>query len=396
MTEQWKTDNWWVSPFNFAERVFPELPEHIEFHDATLRDGEQSPGVVFREKEKIAIAEKLAEMGVHRIEAGMPAVSGEDASAIRKIVELKLPAKIYAFCRATKADIDKAIDCGVQHVVIESPSGEPKIKYQLKWTEQQALDRAVDAVAYAKSKGLNVCFFPFDTTRANLKFLKELITAVVANAHPDSIAIIDTTGCATPAAIKYLVRCVRQWTDLPLEIHTHNDLGLPTATSLAGLEAGASAVHVCVNGLGERTGNAALDEVCLALELLYGFRTGIKLDKLVELSRLVEELSGIKLARNKPVVGESAFMREIGLGMEAVYTMPLAIFPYKPELVGQQIRVVLGKKSGKESVKVKAAELGVTVPDTKLDLIVEEVKKLSSDRKRCLTDEEFLEILGKV
>ncbi|MGB9866424.1 MAG: homocitrate synthase/isopropylmalate synthase family protein [Bacillota bacterium] len=396
MNGEWKTDNWWVSPFNFEKEVLPQLPRGIEFHDATLRDGEQSPGVVFREKEKIAIAEMLAEVGVQRIEAGMPAVSQEDASAIRKIIELKLPAKIYAFCRATKGDIDKAVDCGVQHVVIESPSGEPKIKYQLKWTEQQALDRAVEAVAYAKSKGLNVCFFPFDTTRADINFLRQLITTVVANARPDSIAIIDTTGCATPAAIRYLVTRVRQWTDLPLEIHTHNDLGLATATSLAGLEAGAQSVHVCVNGLGERTGNAALDEVCLALELLYGYRTGIKLDKLVQLSKMLEELSGIKPARNKPIVGESAFMREIGLGMEAVYSMPLAIFPYKPGLVGQQIRVVLGKKSGKESVKVKAAELGVTVPDHKLDVVVEEVKKLSTEKKRCLTDEEFLDILGKV
>lgn len=396
METPWKTDNWWVSPFNFEEEVLPRLPEKIEFHDSTLRDGEQTPGVVFREKEKIEIAEMLAEAGVHRIEAGMPAVSEEDAKAIRKIVELGLPSKIYAFCRATKEDIDKAVDCGVKRVVIESPSGEPKIKYQLRWTEEKAIDRALEALSYAKSQGLEVCFFPFDTTRANLDFLKLLIEKAIKEACPDSIAIIDTTGCATPAAIKYLFKRVKEWTNLPLEVHTHNDLGLATATSLAGIEAGAQAVHVCVNGLGERTGNASLEEVCVALEVLYGYSTGIDLSKLTKLSKKIEELSGIKIARNKPIVGESAFMREIGLGMQAVFSMPLAIFPFKPELVGQKIQVVLGKKSGKESIKIKAEELGVEIPEEKISLVVEEVKKLAIEKKRCLTDEEFIKIAKEV
>ncbi len=398
MTETglWRSENWWVSPFDFGGGVKPSIARRIEFHDSTLRDGEQTPGVVFRKDEKVKIAARLAEAGVQRIEAGMPAVSDEDAQAIREIVRMKLGAKVYAFCRATKGDIDKAIECGVAHVVIESPSGLPKIKYQLGWTEEEAIERAVKAVTYAKDQGLEVCFFPFDTTRADISFLRRLVDTVMAEGKPDSIAVIDTTGCASPAAVRWLVATVKSWVNIPVEVHTHNDLGLATATSVAGAEGGADVIHVCVNGLGERTGNAPLDEVALVLRLLYGVDTGIDLRQLASLSKLVEDLSRVKLARNKPIVGESAFMREIGLGMEAVYRMPLAVFPYRPEVVGQQIRVVLGKKSGKESIKVKARELGVDIADEKMDGVLDGVKRLGIEKKACLTDEEFLELVKKV
>ncbi|NPV69952.1 MAG: 3-hydroxy-3-methylglutaryl-CoA lyase [Firmicutes bacterium] len=395
-TGAWRSEDWWVSPFDFEGGVKPPVDRRVEFHDATLRDGEQTPGVVFRKDEKVRIAAKLAEAGVQRIEAGMPAVSDEDAQAIKEIVKMNLGSKIYAFCRATKGDIDKAVECGVSHVVIESPSGVPKIKYQLGWTEEEAIERAVKAVSYAKDQGLNVCFFPFDTTRADMGFLRRLVDIVMAQGKPDSMAVIDTTGCASPAAVRWLVSRVKSWVDIPIEVHTHNDLGLATATSVAGVEGGAGVIHVCVNGLGERTGNASLDEVALVLKLLYGVETGLDFQQLSSLSKLVEDLSRIKLARNKPVVGESAFMREIGLGMEVVYKMPLAVFPYKPEVVGQQIHVVLGKKSGKESISVKARELGVEIPEEMIGAVLDGVKRLGTQKKACLTDEEFLDLVKKV
>ena len=241
MRERYLEENkWWVSPFNFMDEVRAEfnLPKKVEIHDSTLRDGEQTPGVVFRKEDKVQIAQRLDEVGVDRIEAGMPAVSDEDFEAIKEISKLRLKAKIYTFARALSVDIDKAIDCGANGVVIEIPIGYPKLKYQFRWTWEDVLRRSVDCISYAKGKNLHVVYFPYDTTRAREEDLTNVLTRIMRDSPPDSIGVVDTMGCALPEAIKYMVRKVKNITGLPVEIHTHNDFGMAVATELAAVTAG--------------------------------------------------------------------------------------------------------------------------------------------------------------
>ena len=397
--KHYKEDKYWVSPYNFHPEVTGELdlPEKVEIHDATLRDGEQTPGLVFSVKEKVAIAKKLDEVGIDRIEAGMPAVSPQDFEAIKQISALGLEAKIYTFARAMTADIDKAVECGADGVIIEVPIGYPKLKYQFNWTWEDVLKKSADVINYAKTKGLHAVFFPYDTTRAREDDLTNLLTGIMNESEPDSIGVVDTMGCATPEAIKYLVRKVADLTNLPVEIHTHNDFGTGVATELAAVTVGASCVHSCVGGLGERTGNAALEELILCLELLYGYDTKYELAKLPELGELLANITGIPYALNKPILGERNFTRESGIGVNLVVEKPLAMFGTHPALTGRTGDIVLGKKSGKASITYKLDELGIEgVSDEQITELLAEVKKAGIAKKGILTDDEFRRILAGV
>lgn len=397
--KHYKEDKYWVSPYNFHPEVTGELdlPEKVEIHDATLRDGEQTPGLVFSVEEKVAIAKKLDEVGIDRIEAGMPAVSPQDFEAIKQISALGLKAKIYTFARAMTADIDKAVECGADGVIIEVPIGYPKLKYQFNWTWEDVLKKSADVINYAKTKGLHAVFFPYDTTRAREDDLTNLLTGIMNESEPDSIGVVDTMGCATPEAIKYLVRKVADLTNLPVEIHTHNDFGTGVATELAAVTVGASCVHSCVGGLGERTGNAALEELILCLELLYGYDTKYELAKLPELGELLANITGIPYALNKPILGERNFTRESGIGVNLVVEKPLAMFGTHPALTGRTGDIVLGKKSGKASITYKLDELGIEgVSDEQITELLAEVKKAGIAKKGILTDDEFRRILAGV
>ena len=397
--KHYKEDKYWVSQYNFHPEVTGELnlPEKVEIHDATLRDGEQTPGLVFSVEEKVAIAKKLDEVGIDRIEAGMPAVSPQDFEAIKQISALGLKAKIYTFARAMTADIDKAVECGADGVIIEVPIGYPKLKYQFNWTWEDVLKKSADVINYAKTKGLHAVFFPYDTTRAREDDLTNLLTGIMNESEPDSIGVVDTMGCATPEAIKYLVRKVADLTNLPVEIHTHNDFGTGVATELAAVTVGASCVHSCVGGLGERTGNAALEELILCLELLYGYDTKYQLAKLPELGALLADITGIPYALNKPILGERNFTRESGIGVNLVVEKPLAMFGTHPALTGRTGDIVLGKKSGKASITYKLDELGIEgVSDEQITALLAEVKKAGIAKKGILTDGEFRRILAGV
>lgn len=401
MNGKWWTENWWVSEYNYHDEVRKDfnLPEKVEIHDATLRDGEQTPGVVFTKDDKVRIAELLAEVGVDRIEAGMPAVSKADAEAIREISKRKLGPKIMVFCRAMKDDVDRAVDCGADGIVLEAPSSVPKLQYQFanKWTEETLLEAVISTINYAKEQGLYVNYFPFDTTRADLNFLKRLLTRVTSNSKPDSITVVDTTGSITPMAMRYLVRQVKQVVSLPLEVHTHNDLGLGTATTFAAVEEGVQVVHSCVNGLGERTGNTALEEIALGLRVLYGIELpNFRFEKLKGLTAELERLSGKTLAQNKPVAGLLPFTREIGLGMKVLQDYPLAIFPFLPDFVGQQMKIVMGKKSGKESVEMKLEGAGLSATNEQIQEIVQATKDAGIAKRGWLEDDEFIQVAKKV
>ena len=395
----YRENQWWVSPYNFAPEVRArfELPPRVTIHDATLRDGEQTPGVVFSVADKIAIAEKLDEVGVDRIEAGMPAVSDQDFEAIKRISGLGLKSKIYTFARAINADIDKAVECGCHGVIIEVPIGYPKLQYQFKWTWEDVLKKSVGVINHAKSSGLHVVYFPYDTTRAREEDLRNLLSRIILDAPPDAVGVVDTMGCALPGAIKHMVRLVKSLTKLPVEVHTHNDFGMALATELAGVEAGAECVHSCANGLGERTGNAALEELIVALHVLYGYRTHYDLSKLPELGELVSRLSRFDIAANKPILGERNFTRESGIGVDLVVKEPLAMFGTHPALTGRRGEVVLGKKSGKASIAYHLEQLGITgIDDQMVAEMLRCVKEKGINKRGLLTPEEFRDIVDKV
>ena len=390
---------WWVSPYNFVPEVREslDLPEKVEIHDATLRDGEQTPGVVFSVDDKIEIARMLDLVGVERIEAGLPAVSPQDEQAIKEITKLGLKSKIYTFARAMKADIDMALECGAHGVIIEVPIGHPKLVTQFGWTWEDVLKRSAPVINYAKENGLHAVFFPYDTTRARAEDLENLCKGIMAESPPDSIGIVDTMGCATPEAIKYMVRWVKGMTGLPIEIHTHNDFGMGVATEIAAVTAGAQCVHSCANGLGERTGNASLEELMISLDLLYGYETGYKFDKLPELGALISRLANVPIARNKPVLGDGNFTRESGIGIQYVMHDPLVMFGTHPEFTGRTGEVVLGKKSGKASIAYKLNELGLgEVNDEQNAEILNLVKQAGIKKRDILTDEEFKSIAEPV
>lgn len=400
MKEPWFNENWYVSKANYWDEVVEkfQLPEKVIFHDATLRDGEQMPGVVFLPEDKIKIAKMLDKLGVQRIEAGMPAVSSQDFQAVKDIVNLKLNSKIMAFSRTMESDIEKAIDCGVWGTVIEITCGEFRLKHQHpKWTIDDVVKKSVDTINYAKKHGLYVVYFPYDTTRSDPAFLKELLTQVTQKSDPDAVAVVDTTGTIIPSAMKQLILNVKEAVGgRPVEVHTHNDLNLGVANSLAAMEAGAEVIHGCINGLGERCGNIAIEEIAVAVSALYGIETGIKTEYIMEACKLVEELSGVKLAFNKSLVGQAAYMKESGVGIEVAKNYPYVTFPISPAFVGAKQLLVVGKKSGKNSIKVKLEDLGLELPDDIVEKLLDIVKTKSIEMRRYLTDTEFKEIVEQV
>lgn len=399
MSRYFKDGAWWVSPYDFVDGVFDDsvADREITIHDATLRDGEQIPGVVFSVDDKIRIAEKLYDVGIRRIEAGMPAVSQMDYDAICEITKRLPDADVYTFARAMRKDVDMARDSGAKGVVVEVPIGRPKLEYQFHWTWKDVLEKSVDCIEYAKSQGLKVLYFPYDTTRADYDDLCSLVEGIIANAPPTSIGIVDTMGCATPAAIGFLVRKMKQMTGgLPVEVHTHNDFGMAVATELAAVASGCDAVHACVNGLGERTGNAALEELILNFQILMGCGEKYDMEALGELCTLVSNLSGIPIAQNKPFSGTRNYVRESGIGVDLVVNRPLAMFATDPAYFGKKAEVVLGKKSGRLSVEYKLDQLGMSATSEQVHEILEKVKDLGIRKKGLVSDDEFREIADGV
>ncbi len=395
----WKSDGYWFSHYNFLDEIRKgwNLPKKVDIHDATLRDGEQTPGVVLSPDEKVAIAEKLAEVGVDRIEAGMPAVSEDDFKAIKKITSLGLPSKILGFARAVPDDIKKVADSGAWGVVIEIPIGYPKLRYQMDKSWEWILERSVKAVQAAREAGLYVVYFPFDTTRSLETEFIQLLEGMSKDAKPDSIGVIDTVGCAIPGATAYLTKLVKDLTGCSVEVHTHNDLGMGAATALSAVTAGADVIHVCVNGLGERTGNAGLEEVALMLKGCIGYEmANYDFSKFKELSDLVAKLTGIPVNPNKAVVGDRTFARESGIGIDQVLKYPLSMFNMDPKYIGSRSRVMYGKKSGILSVEVKLSEMGKTAQEEQKREMLEYIKQAGIDKKRALTDPEVEEIINSV
>jgi len=393
----WIGEKWWVSPFNYVPEVTSSfrLPEKVIFHDVTLRDGEQTPGVVFRREEKVSIAKALDEIGIQRLEAGMPVISEEERQTFRDITKLGLQAEVFGFARLLKEDIDAVLTAEAAGVICEGPLGYPKLQ-QFGWSEERVFQQAVHAVDYAKSHGLKTLFFGVDSTRAEPSFLFKFLSRLEKETKVDGIVIADTYGCATPEAIKYIIGTLKSQVKLPVEIHCHNDFGLAVANSVAAVSAGAEVVHTSVNGIGERCGNASFEEVALTLRLLYGVNLPFRFEKFRELSKLVERYSQLRLPPNKPVVGDRAFTREAGIGVAGWIRYEIGSQAYMPDLVGNKSGVVLGKKSGRHSVEWKLNQMGLTASPEHIEEILSRIKSLSEAKKGEVTDEEFLQIVNSV
>jgi isopropylmalate/homocitrate/citramalate synthase len=404
MKERWMSDKWWVSPLNFFDEVRADMkiPKKVLIQDITLRDGEQQAGVVFNKKDKIRIAKLLDDVGVDRIEAGMPAVSNQDKEAIKTIAHSGLRAKIFAFSRCMKQDVDLALECGVDGVAMEIPSSEQIIKYAYAWPLEKAIDLSIEATSYAAQQGLYVAFFTIDSTRASLDWWFKMIDSVAAKGHMDSMVLVDTYGVCTPEAVRYFTRKAREHLSKPIEAHFHNDFGLAVANSLAAVTQGAEVVHTTVNGIGERMGNADLAETTLALEALYGVKLDIAFNKLRELSKFVEKASGVRMPPHKPVVGDNIFKVESGIPAGWWLNIrkmkkPLVMFPYTWNLVGQEgVELVLGKKSGRESVINKLKELGEDASKIDVDKLLLLVKEESLKRKSPLSNGDLKMLLKRV
>ena len=383
----------WVSELNARPEIRGAFPRtKIHFYDTTLRDGEQTVGVVLSPEQKLEIARKLDELAVSRIEAGFPRVSPEDAEAIQLMQKAKLKAELWGFSRAVKGDIDELVRLGLRATVIEAPTSDIKLK-AYGMTREDVLRRVTDAMSIAKQNGITTAFFAVDGTRTELEFLKRIYLAAL-EAGASEIVVVDTIGACGPEAIEFLVREVCQWVgpSVPVHYHGHNDFGMATACAIAAVRAGATWIQGTINGMGERAGNADICEIALALRCLYDVPVALDLTKVRAVSEVVSKSSGYTLDAWKPLVGENLFMRESG-AVATQFHIPEAIEPYSAELVNARRGIVLGKKSGLDSIDLKCEELGLTVPPEQRAPILAEVKKRAIAKRGLLTDAEFREIV---
>jgi isopropylmalate/homocitrate/citramalate synthase len=386
----------WISELNHRNDVKRTFPTgSVKFYDTTLRDGEQSVGVVLTPRQKLEIAEALDGLGVGRIEAGFPRVSADDAEAFGLIANAGLRAEIWGFGRALKADIDELLRLGARATVIETPTSAIKLKaYGLN--VEEAKRRAAEAIAYARKNGVKVAFFTVDGTRTELEVLRDFYKSAI-DAGAEEIVVVDTIGACGPEAVEFLVRQVREWVgaQVPLHFHGHNDFGLATACAIAAVRGGAEWIQGTINGMGERAGNADIGEVAMALSGLYGVSVELNLKKIREVSGLVRRAAGHELEPWKPVVGENLFMRESG-AVASQFHIPEAIEPYSAELVGATRAIVLGKKSGIDSIAIKSKELGISLTTEQQQAVLAMVKRIGTEKRGLVSDAEFVEICTKL
>ncbi|MGH9213305.1 MAG: LeuA family protein [Acidimicrobiales bacterium] len=399
----WIADQWFSSPWNYLPEAIGDLhlPASLKVHDVTLRDGEQQAGVVFTAEDKLRIAELLDAAGIHRIEAGLPAVSAADEEAVRRIVAAGFDAEIYVFSRCMVDDVKLAVDCGASGVVMEVPSSHHLIEKGYRWPVERALDLAIEATRFAGDNGLKVTFFPIDATRASIVEFLDMMDKVATDGYVDAVALVDTFGVLSPHAVGYFVRQTRERLGLPMETHFHMDFGMGVANTILAVTEGVEVVQTSVTGLGERSGNTPTEETILALLTMYGLDTGIRTGHFTAISREVMAMAGVTQPANRPIVGHRLFNVESGIIATWVRNVGDEVteaFPFRPELVGQSPpEIVLGKGSGADSVAVWLDRNGIAAPgaDAVLEILAR-VKSRSLATKRLLDNDEFLECVHGV
>jgi len=403
MEQPWKTDKWFTSPWCYMPEVRRNtaFTPKIKIHDVTLRDGEQQTAVVFRREEKVAIAKKLDALGVHRIEAGMPAVSEQDKAAIEDIAALGLKSEVFAFARCIPEEIKVVKACGCSGVVVEIPASDHMIKNAYGWSVDRAMKSSIDTTLAAKEAGLYTVFFTIDATRTELNRFLGLVDQVATEGHMDALTMADTVGVCTPEAVTYAVGKVIDRLKKPVEIHCHQDFGLGVANTIAALAAGASVAHTTVTGLGERAGNVPMEDVVMSLLCLHGVDLGIRTEGFCDLSKFVLDLAKVSVPPNRPIVGDKLYEVESGIIAGWVRLArkdhPLEYVPFSAELVGQKpVNIVLGKNSGPPSIEEWCEKLGIKATEDERMAILKQVKAKSFEKKDLLTADEFKEIVDRV
>jgi isopropylmalate/homocitrate/citramalate synthase len=396
-TSQPSQDGIWISELNRRPEVRKDFAQKraVQFYDTTLRDGEQSVGVVLMPAQKLEIARALDELGVGRIEAGFPRVSAEDAEAFKLIANAGLKAEIWGFGRALKADIDELLRLGSRATVIETPTSAIKLKaYGL--TVDEAKRRAAETITYAREHGVRVAFFTVDGTRTELNTLRDFYKSAL-DAGAEELVVVDTIGACGPEAVEFLVRQVREWVgpQVPLHFHGHNDFGMATACAVAAVRAGAEWIQGTINGMGERAGNGDIGEIAMALQGLYAIPVELNLKEIRKTSALVRRIARHELEPWKPVVGENLFMRESG-AVASQFHIPEAIEPFSADLVGAKREIVLGKKSGLDSIAIKAKELNISLTTEQQQAVLAAVKRAGVEKRGLVSDAEFSSIARQV
>ncbi len=370
--------------------------KHISIFDTTLRDGEQTPGVSLTSDEKLLIAQQLDKLGVDIIEAGFPMSSDGEAASVKRIADAGLNLQVCGLARVIKSDIDTCLDCGVDMVHTFVSTSDVQRISTIKKSREEVYKMAIDAVEYIKDHGVKCMFSAMDATRTDVDYLINIYKGVEA-AHCDIINVPDTVGVGVPSATCKLISEIASNVKIPIDVHCHNDFGLAVANSLAAVEAGASQVQVTINGLGERAGNADLAETVMGLHSLYGAKTNINTQYIVETSHLVERLTEVRMPPTMPIVGENAFAHESGIHTHGVLVRSDTFEPgvMTPEMVGHRRRIVLGKHAGKHAVKQSLECAGLHPTDAQLNEIMRRVKDIGDKGKR-VTDADLYAIAESI
>ncbi|MCI0621520.1 MAG: hypothetical protein L0387_07605 [Acidobacteria bacterium] len=376
--EPWKTDRWWVSPLNFSPEVWDpfEPPPSVEFYDVTLREADECAGAILQVEDKVQIARALNAAGVQRIEVGL--ITPNSYNALEAILKAGFEHKVYAAGKLIDPDkLERAIGCGVRRITVGIRTSDLFIETILGKTRAGLLESARSTVGLAKDRGLYVNLFLADAPRSDLEFLEAIVREATTQWGVDAVTVVDTLGFTHPQAFGYLIGKARQWCRVPVEAHCHNDFGLGTATAISGYLAGASVLHVSVNGVGYRAGNPALEEVAASLQVLYGVDTGVRLESLSELSRLVADRSGLALAYNKPLVGLGAFAYEQWGDLRKWQASGLgpAGMPIDPAVVGNSPQFVLSKWSDPAMLDRKLSELGLEADGPTREILLRRAKE---------------------
>ncbi|MDE4907585.1 2-isopropylmalate synthase [Methanogenium marinum] len=368
------------------------IQSRVTIFDTTLRDGEQTPGVSFTRDEKVTIAHQLSDIGVHAIEAGFPASSDDEKTFVREIASEGLESSICGLARATQRDVEACADCGVDIIHVFIPTSEVQRVHTIKKTHEEVVEITRSIVRFARDHADQVMFSAMDATRTGIDELTEVYQTAV-DAGATILNVPDTVGVASPTSMKALLSTLSDTIACPLDVHCHNDFGMAVANTISAVEGGASQVQVTVNGIGERAGNADIAQTVMALESIYGIRTGISTERLVETSRMVSRFSGISVGPTHPVVGENAFAHESGIHSQGVLAEASTFEPgiMTPEMVGHRRRLKLGKHVGRHAVSQMLSDAHITTKENELDEIVAQVKEISN-RGRKVTENDLFEI----
>lgn len=367
------------------------LCEKLYIVDTTLRDGEQTAGVVFANREKIQIARMLDEIGVDEIEAGIPVMGGDEKEAITAIAKSGLKARIMAWNRAVIGDIQESLRCDVGAVAISIATSDIHIIDKLHTTREEVLEKMVKAVRYAKSEGVYVSANAEDASRSDDDFLIKF-AAEAKNAGADRLRYCDTVGIMTPFEIYEKILKIKSAVDIDIEMHTHNDFGMATANAIAGVKGGANHIGVTVNGLGERAGNAALEEVVMSLKHLLKLDVKQQTDKLREVCEYVSNASNRMLPPWKAIVGTNIFTHESGIHIDGTMKNPRTYEAFDPQDVGLSRHIVIGKHSGTAGIKKKLGEYGILITDEEAHEILVKVRSTAIALKRTILDKELINL----